>query len=87
LYLFINERAGDKNDIFYIVLMALILIPKNYIFLPTFTSPLTVGNKTFPIDVNCSISLILNPLLLSAAMIMIMKESMKEWVKGRNWRH
>ncbi len=83
LFMFVNEKEVSGYDLFYALIFALLLIPKNYYFFPPLLVQLPgkFGNSTAAIK--CSISVILTPLILLTGITMIMNEGLQKWAKGR----
>jgi len=81
LLLFINAERSPRRDVVYAVLFGLLLIPKDYFFIPqTETDSLTGDNQNWaPVG----ISMLLNPILLLTFATLIVAEGFKERAEGK----
>ena len=63
LWLFINDKNISRYDLFYVISFGLLLIPKDYLY--------------FAFDRIYTISIILDPTIITAMMVMIIFEGIK----------
>jgi hypothetical protein len=77
LWLFVNCPTDSKFDLFYTIMFALLLIPKDYYLLPGVGSE--AGN-----DIN--ISVVLNVLIMLAMMLVIIRSGLGRWQKINKMR-
>ena len=76
LLLFINSERSPRRDVTYAILFGLLLIPKDYFFIPqTETDALTGDNMNWA---PAGISMLLNPLLLLTFVMFIVTEGFKD---------
>lgn len=72
LFLFINTKAGDRDDLIYIILFSLLLIPKDYYHLT--------------IDPEIGSAAILNPLLMIIVMLLIVISGVINYIRSYQMR-
>ena len=73
LYLFIHSKEHTKLDLFYAIMFALLLIPKDYYFLPGVISDSGAGET--------SISVVFNVVIMLVMMLVIIESGVAKWRK------